>query len=161
MTANGTRTPLIPKTAATHDRRSQPSDIGEGTRDDANDGYTVVRRKQSIMRSGKCKSSTISSIPSHEKLCFWLVFIRTRQLKTCVSCWLQLLKLPVLYCITESWLRHDISSVEYFPPQYLGYRGDLDYKPCNQIHGGGVLIAIRNDLEKFQRPEMKTCKELL
>lgn len=64
-----------------------------------------------------------------------------------------------VYCISETWLREDISSAEYFPSQCVAYRGDRDYKSCNQILGGGVLIAIQSDMKSFRRLDIENYQE--
>ena len=51
--------------------------------------------------------------------------------------------------MTETWLNADFNSQEYFPSYYSVYRRDRESCNANQV-GGGVLIAVKNDLESHQ-----------
>ena len=53
---------------------------------------------------------------------------------------------PDIAVITETWLQPDVSSKELGLNNYTIYRCDRDLESTNSSTGGGVLIAIKNDL---------------
>lgn len=54
---------------------------------------------------------------------------------------------------TETWLVDSISNSELFDGRYLVWRRDRDYCRTAQTRGGGVLIAVRNDLTVVERSD--------
>ncbi|KAJ8723720.1 hypothetical protein PYW07_007700 [Mythimna separata] len=60
---------------------------------------------------------------------------------------------------TETWLVDDISNSELFDGRYLVWRRDRDYCRTAQTRGGGVLIAVRNDLTVVERLDWRTSAE--
>lgn len=65
-----------------------------------------------------------------------------------------------IYSITETWLCPDISSSDYFPPNFVVHRRDREGPGAKQI-GGGVLIAVNSSLESVRRSDLETHPESL
>lgn len=61
--------------------------------------------------------------------------------------------------LTETWLLDGISNEELFSDRYSVWRRDRDYSGVGQTRGGGVLIAVRNDLASHARPEWHSTAE--
>lgn len=47
-----------------------------------------------------------------------------------------------VYSLTETWLKPDILSSEYFDYNYVVFRKDRDEPNPSLIRGGGILIAV-------------------
>ena len=62
---------------------------------------------------------------------------------------------PDIVIGTETWLDQTISNSEFFPPQFRIYRKDRSRA------GGGVLIAVREDLQSTTVPELDTNCEMV
>lgn len=60
---------------------------------------------------------------------------------------------------TETWLVDGISDSELFDGRYVVWRRDRDYGRTSQTRGGGVLIAVRNDLTVVERYDWRTSAE--
>lgn len=60
--------------------------------------------------------------------------------------------------ITETWLSNDISSAQYFPPNYEVYRADRNLAGPKK-KGGGVLVAVERSLQCVRRQELETQGE--
>lgn len=60
---------------------------------------------------------------------------------------------PDIICLTETWLKSDVSSSEVFPD-------NLNYSVCRDDRcdgkGGGVMIAISKSLSSQEQPDLKT-----
>ena len=50
------------------------------------------------------------------------------------------------YALVETWLTEDIASEELFGSNYHVFRCDRNRELSNRKDGGGVLLAVRNDL---------------
>lgn len=66
-----------------------------------------------------------------------------------------------IICFTETWLREDFNSSLIFPPnQYQVYRKDRNLHSSDKSTGGGVLIALKNNLKAdrlygFEHPNLE------
>lgn len=60
--------------------------------------------------------------------------------------------------LTETWLCSDISSSDYFPPNFTVFRRDREFSATKKT-GGGVLIAIDTSLMCVRRPDLETSFE--
>jgi hypothetical protein len=54
-------------------------------------------------------------------------------------------------CVTESWLLNSISNCELFDSRYSVWRRDRNYSHTGQRYGGGVLLAVKRDLQVVER----------
>lgn len=54
--------------------------------------------------------------------------------------------------LTETWLMPGVSDSELFDDRYIVWRRDRDYAVTGQSRGGGVLIAVRKDLNATPQP---------
>lgn len=64
-----------------------------------------------------------------------------------------------IIALTESWLTKGIRDDELFDPRYYVYRRDRDYASTGQRLGGGVVLAIKQELISVARPEWTSCAE--
>ena len=62
---------------------------------------------------------------------------------------------PDIVVGTETWLDNTISNAELFPAEYSIYRNDRNR------NGGGVLIAVKNDIQCAELPELDVNGELI
>ena len=62
---------------------------------------------------------------------------------------------PDIVVGTETWLDNTISNAEFFPAEYSIYRKDRNR------NGGGVLIAVKNDIQCAELPELDVNGELI
>ncbi|CAK1580774.1 unnamed protein product [Parnassius mnemosyne] len=60
---------------------------------------------------------------------------------------------------TETWLVDSIHNSELFDDRYLVWRRDRNYCSTSQTRGGGVLIAVRNDLSVVERGDWRSSAE--
>lgn len=61
--------------------------------------------------------------------------------------------------LTETWLVDSVSNSELFDSRYFVWRRDRDYGRTAQTRGGGVLMAVKNDLTVMERCEWRTSAE--
>lgn len=61
--------------------------------------------------------------------------------------------------LTETWLTDSISDTELFSRDYMVWRRDRNYVQTGQSRGGGVLIAIRNNLSATPKPLFNSSAE--
>lgn len=64
-----------------------------------------------------------------------------------------------LIVLTETWLLDGVSNSELFDDRYIVWRRDRNYSMTGQSRGGGVLIAVRKDLEIRSQPEYLSSAE--
>lgn len=57
-----------------------------------------------------------------------------------------------IICITESWLNDSFYSCEFFDSRYEVFRCDRDPQASGSARGGGVLVAVRRELEPCSQP---------
>lgn len=60
---------------------------------------------------------------------------------------------------TETWLTDGICNSELFDGRYIVWRRDRDYCRTAQTRGGGVLIAVKNDLTVLERCDWRSTAE--
>lgn len=60
--------------------------------------------------------------------------------------------------LTETWLCPDISSSDFFPPNFRVFRRDREFSNKKKT-GGGVLIAVDASLPCIRRPDLETSLE--
>lgn len=58
-------------------------------------------------------------------------------------------------CITESWLNDNFYNAEYFDDRYEVFRCDRSSAACDLERGGGVIIAVRRELQPWHRVDMR------
>lgn len=61
--------------------------------------------------------------------------------------------------ITETWLPDSVHSSELFDGRYMVWRRDRDYVRTGQTKGGGVLIAVKRELNAVERSEWRSSAE--
>lgn len=61
--------------------------------------------------------------------------------------------------VTESWLLEGIFDNELIDNRYFVWRRDRDYALTKQTLGGGVLLAVRRELDAVERPEWRSSAE--
>lgn len=61
--------------------------------------------------------------------------------------------------LTETWLLDGIMNSELFPSNYTVWRRDRNLSRTNQTKGGGVLIAVRNNVCSNLRSEFYSSAE--
>ena len=57
-----------------------------------------------------------------------------------------------IYCFTETWLNESFNNNELFPHNFQVYRSDNQSALSNKSRGGGVLIALTNNLITLGSP---------
>lgn len=58
---------------------------------------------------------------------------------------------------TETWLDDSYYNSELFDGRYLVWRRDRDYSRTGQRRGGGVLIAVKNELTVIETGMAQFC----
>ena len=71
-----------------------------------------------------------------------------------IGCMIDSVKPDIIFG-TETWLNEDIKDNEIIPDNYTVYRKDRNRE------GGGVLLAIRQDLKSSEEPDLMTDCELI
>lgn len=64
-----------------------------------------------------------------------------------------------IICLTETWLCAGISSLNYFPSNYVVYRQDRDYDTTGMKLGGGVLVAVKSRVQSHRRKDLESYSE--
>jgi Reverse transcriptase (RNA-dependent DNA polymerase) len=64
-----------------------------------------------------------------------------------------------IICLTETWLTDGIFDHELFDHRYVVYRRDRDYVSQSKKLGGGVLIAVKSDLNSSHQPAWSSHAE--
>lgn len=64
-----------------------------------------------------------------------------------------------LICLTETFLNSSIQDSELFNHNYTIYRRDRESSGSAKKDGGGVLLAVRNDISASSQPEYQSDAE--
>lgn len=57
-----------------------------------------------------------------------------------------------LVAITETWLKDSVSDSEIINNNYVLFRSDRKFNLCNKTKGGGVMLAVKNNLKATNVP---------
>lgn len=60
--------------------------------------------------------------------------------------------------MTETWLDHSIKNTEFLSDQYTIFRKDRSDSSINNRLGGGVLLAIRSEIECYEYTNIEMCE---
>lgn len=111
----------------------------------------LVTFKTDAVGRGMSKKGSVPSVASNlipMKSSIHFYYQNSRGLKTktsqfftsCVSCDFDII------CLTETWLNGSVHDSELFSGNFIVYRHDRDMLNSSKSDGGGVLIAVRKNL---------------